>query len=115
MTECAILDRMPFVAVQVEEHEALPEGCSLRFKAQDAGEPIATVTWESEDGVCGTWTVAAEASNGAHSSATAYRVDDSSAGTSLLIVGGGHGLRLTLDATQIAEPYLLLPVPSKVD
>lgn len=100
---------MPFVAVQVEEHEALPEGCSLRFKAQDAGEPIAEVRWESDDGVAGTWTVEAEAIDGTRSPAMAYRVDDSSAGTSLLIVGGAHGLRLTLGSTHVAEPYLLLP------
>ena len=106
---------MPIVAVQVEEHEALPDGCSLRFKAQDDGAPIARVTWESDDGVAGTWSVEAEALDGSRAPATAYRVDDSSAGTSLLIVGGARGLRLTLGTTRVAEPYLLLPLPNKAD
>jgi len=100
---------MVFVAVQVEEHEALPDGCSMRFKAQDDGTAIDEVQWESDDGVAGTWTVEAEALDGTRSSAMSYRVDDSSAGTSLLIVGGAHGLRLTLGSTHVAEPYLLLP------
>jgi hypothetical protein len=100
----------PFVDVLVEEHEALPDGCSLRFRAQAAGRSIEHVRWESEGGIGGSWRVEACGPEDARSSATAYAVDDSSAGTSVLIVGGSHGLRLTSVATgdTVAEPYLLV-------
>ncbi|MBX3264091.1 MAG: hypothetical protein KIS78_35805 [Labilithrix sp.] len=99
-----------FVDVRVEEHDALPDGCSLRFRAQDAGAAVTEIAWESDDGVAGTWRVEAASSDGARGPATAFAVDDSSAGTSMLIVGGDHGLRLTSLATgeTVAEPYLLL-------
>jgi hypothetical protein len=99
-----------FVDVQVEEHEALPDGCSLRFKAQGAAGPVEHVAWESEDGVGGTWRVEGAASDGSRIVARAFPVDDSSAGTSVLIVGGDHGLRLTsLDTGEtVAEAYLLV-------
>lgn len=99
-----------FVNVQVEEHDDLPEGCSLRFRAQTEGRPVARITYESESGVGGGWSVEGRAANGQRVPATAFEVDDSSAGTSLLIVGGDHGLRLTSIATgeTVAEAYLLL-------
>jgi hypothetical protein len=99
-----------FVNVQVEEHEELPEGCCLRFRAQSEGRPVERISYESESGVGGAWSVVGRAADGARADATAYAVDDSSAGTSLLIVGGDHGLRLTSLATgeTIAEAYLLL-------
>lgn len=99
-----------FVNVQVEEHDALPEGCCLRFRAQSAGRAVARIAYESEAGVGGGWSVEGRASDGTLVAATAFEVDDSSAGTSLLIVGGDHGLRLTSIATgeTIAEAYLLL-------
>jgi len=101
---------VPFVRVQVEEHEDLPEGCSLRFKAEGAPREIARVTWEAEDGTDGTWSVEAAWSDGQRSAALAYPVEDSSAGTSILVVGGDHGLRLVLVETgaKRAEPYLLV-------
>ena len=104
---------MRFVEVYVEEHEAVPEGCSMRFRAQTDGEPIDTVYWEAEDGREGRWRVVGRRSDGQDVPAVAFAVDGSSAGTSILVVGGDHGLRLTpLDAAQgtsaVAEPYLLV-------
>lgn len=99
-----------FIDVHVVEHDALPDGCSLRFRAQDAGVAVQEIVWESDDGVGGTWRVEAAFAGDARAPATAFPVDDSSAGTSILIVGGDHGLRLTSRATgeTVAEPYLLL-------
>jgi hypothetical protein len=99
-----------FVSVQVDEHEALPDGCSLRFRAQDDGRPIRTVEWESDDGVSGLWSVSGLSADGAVTRAIAYAVDDSSAGTSILVVGGDLGLRLRSHATgeTVAAAYLLV-------
>jgi hypothetical protein len=107
-------ERFSFVNVQVEEHEALPDGCSLRFRAQGDGRAIERVTYESENGTAGVWTVAGEDASGSAIPATAFEVDDSSAGTSLLVIGGEHGLRLTSVETgeTIAESYLLLSLGS---
>jgi hypothetical protein len=101
---------MSFVSVQVEEHDELPEGCSLRFRAQGDGRTILRVEWESDDGVSGTWCVEGASSDGSRIPAMAFAVDDSSAGTSILIVGGDHGLRLTSVETgeTVAAPYLLV-------
>jgi hypothetical protein len=103
-----------FVSVDVEEHDALPDGCCLRFRAHGEGRTIERVSYESETGTSGTWTVAGRTADGAAAPATAFEVDDSSAGTSLLVVGGEHGLRLTSVVTgeTIAEPYLLLSLDS---
>ena len=110
-------DRSSFVNVDVVEHEALPDGCCLRFRAQTEGRAIERVTYESESGTGGIWTVAAHDAADRPTAATAFEVDDSSAGTSLLVVGGEHGLRLTSVATgeTIAEPYLLLSLQSALD
>lgn len=106
---------LSFVSVQVEEHEAIPDGCSLRFRATGDGRPVRVVAYESEDGVSGSWEVRAANADGTEGDAVAYPVDDSSAGTSILIVGGDHGLRLRSQSTgaTIAEAYLLL-APSAV-
>jgi hypothetical protein len=99
---------MRFIDVQVEEHEALPDGCSQRFRAQGEGQPILSVSWESDDGLEGVWHVSGRDASDRPVPAIAYEVDDSSAGTSILIVGGSHGLRLRLADTEVAEPYLLV-------
>jgi len=116
------VERMRFIDIQVEEHEAIPDGCSMRFRAQDDGARIERIAWESEDGRAGTWRVVGRRSDGEDVAAIAYAVDDSSAGTSILVVGGDHGLRLTLEPVDplertpeaereratVAEPYLLV-------
>lgn len=104
-----------FVNVQVEEHDELPDGCCLRFRAQGEGRRVTEVAYESENGTGGTWRIEGRASDGAITPATAFEVDDSSAGTSLLVVGGDHGLRLTSITTgeTVAEAYLLLSLGSE--
>jgi hypothetical protein len=99
-----------FVNIQVEEHEALPDGCCLRFRAQSAGRTVTVIAYESESGTRGHWRVEGRAEDGSSTPATAYEVDDSSAGTSTLLAGAAHGLRLTFPPTgeTLAEPYLLL-------
>ena len=103
---------MHIVEVNIEEHEALPQGCCMRFRASGEPRPVRYVTYESEDGREGTWHVEAQHSDGSRAPAMAIEVDDSGAGTSTLIYGGNHGLRLTPTFTtsdeRIAEPYLLV-------
>lgn len=99
-----------FIDVLVDEHEALPDGCCMRFRAQESGVKIERVVWESEDGTGGVWHVEGRGADGESVPALAYAVDDSSAGTSILVVGGRFGLRLrSIDtAEEAAEPYLLV-------
>jgi hypothetical protein len=105
-----------FVTVLVEEHEAIPDGCVQRFRATGEPSVVHHVTWESEDGVAGTWAVRGVLADGAATPALARPVDDSSAGTSILVVGGDHGLRLTSDAgDEVAVAYLLLSPEAIVD
>ena len=101
---------MAFVDIAVEPHEALPDGCSMRFKAHGEVRPIRRIRYESEDGVGGTWAVEAIFSDGTRAPARTVPVEDSSAGSSNLIFGADHGLRLTsLDTgAEVAEPFLLL-------
>jgi hypothetical protein len=109
-----------FVTVLVEEHDALPEGCAQRFRATGDAWEVHHVAYEPEDGPQGTWSVHGASSDGSASTALAWPVDDSSAGTSILIVGGDHGLRLVSDgasegADTVAVPFLLLSRAAVVD
>ena len=99
-----------FIEVFVEEHELLPEGCGLRFRASSEIREARAVRYETEDGEAGVWGVEAEDAAGVRSPAHAVLVHDSGGGTSLLVYGGAHGLRLTSASTGriVAEPYLLL-------
>lgn len=101
---------MPFVDIAVTPHEALPDGCSMRFKAHGDVRPIGLIRYESEDGIGGKWAVEAASSDGARAPARTVPVEDSSAGSSNLVFGADHGLRLTsLDTgAVVAEPFLLL-------
>jgi hypothetical protein len=101
---------MSFVDIAVEPHEALPDGCSMRFKAHGAVRPIGRIRYESEDGEGGNWTVEALSSDGTRSPARTVPVEDSSAGSSNLVFGGDHGLRLrsVASGSEVAEPFLLL-------
>ena len=98
------------IHVSVEPHEALPEGCSMRFKAHGEVRPISRIRYESEDGIGGIWTVEAASSDGSRGPARTVPVEDSSAGSSNLVYGDEHGLRLTSVETgaEVAEPFLLL-------
>ncbi|HEX3903598.1 MAG TPA: hypothetical protein VH853_12165 [Polyangia bacterium] len=97
-----------YIDVVVEEQEGIPEGCELRFHAVGDARPVKRIHYEPLTGPEGEFEVTA--ASGAP--ALAAPVDDSGAGTSILIYGDARGLRLRrvgADAGEpIAEPYLLL-------
>ena len=103
-----------FVTVLVEEHEALPDGCVQRFRATGDAREVRHVAWEPEDGEAGTWAVRGQLADGTSTPALARPVDDSSAGTSILVVGGDHGLRLTSSTGEEAAVAYLLLAPSAI-
>ena len=101
--------------VYVEPSHALPDGASLRYTAAGPGRAVQRVRYESDDGEAGLWTVWSPAPQGPQDVAVAtvwaVPVHDSSAGVSVLVVGGPGGLRLRWDddpQVVVAEPYLLL-------
>jgi hypothetical protein len=99
-----------FIDISVEPHDALPDGCSMRFKAHGEVRRIGRIRYESEDGLGGNWTVEAIFSDGKRGPAQTVPVEDSSAGSSNLVFGGDHGLRLRSLETgaEVAEAFLLL-------
>jgi hypothetical protein len=108
-----------YVDVVVEEHDELPDGCELRFHAVGDPREVRRLRYEPLVGPEGEFAVTAVDATGAETPAHAVPVDDSGAGTSLLIYGGARGLRLRrTDApteAAIAEPYLLLSDDSLLD
>ena len=100
-----------FVTVLVEEHDALPEGCCMRFKAVSEPRIVHRVLLDG-DGAASTaeWTVESCDERGESGPAYGVTVEDSSAGSSTLVYGGAHGLRLRPvgGGALVAEPYLLL-------
>ena len=104
-----------FIDVTVEEHDEIPEGCELRFHSVGDSRPVARIRYEPLTGPEGEFLVAA--AGGAPAQATP--VDDSSAGTSVLITGDARGLRLRRVGADgeppVAEPYLLLSPDAIVD
>ena len=108
-----------FVTVLVEEHEALPDGCCMRFKRVGEPRPVTRVMYETEgaDDVA-VWRVEAADEGGGVGVASAVTVEDSSAGVSTLVFGGSWGLRLRRegkDGDGVAEPYLLLAAGAVLD
>jgi hypothetical protein len=100
-----------FITVLVEEHDALPEGCCMRFKAIGAERVVRRVLLEGDGPVSTTeWTVESCDEAGESGPAHGVTVEDSSAGLSTLVYGGAHGLRLRPagGGSPVAEPYLLL-------
>jgi hypothetical protein len=111
-----------FITVLVDEHDDLPEGCCMRFKAVGTPRIVRRVRVElarqgplDEDGSPGEWTVESCGESGDLGPAHGILVEDSSAGSSLLIYGGAHGLRLRPapgsgggGSVAVAEPYLLV-------
>ena len=97
-----------YIDVVVEEQEGIPDGCELRFHAVGESRPVQRVHYEPLTGPEGEYEVMAAGGE----PALAVPVDDSGAGTSILIYGDARGLRLRrADANvgeSIAEPYLLL-------
>jgi hypothetical protein len=108
-----------FITVLVDEHDDLPEGCCMRFKAVGTPRIVRRVRIElerqgppDEDAAPREWTVKSCGESGELGPAHGILVEDSSAGSSLLIYGGAHGLRLRPapdgGASAVAEPYLLV-------
>jgi hypothetical protein len=97
-----------YIDVVVEEQQGIPDGCELRFHAVGDSRPVKRVLYEPISGPDGEYEVTAAGGE----PALAAPVDDSGAGTSILIYGDGRGIRLRrvgADAGEsIAEPYLLL-------
>src|SRR5437764_9021644 len=98
----------PYIDVVVEEQDGIPDGCELRFHAVGDSRQVKRVHYEPLTGPEGEYEVTAAGGG----PALAAPVDDSGAGTSILIYGDARGLRLRQvggDAGEpIAEPYLLL-------
>jgi hypothetical protein len=97
-----------YIDVVVEEQDGIPEGCELRFHAVGESRPVTRVRYEPLTGPEGEFEVLAAGGQ----PAMAAPVDDSSAGTSILIYGDQRGLRLRRlggnGGAPVAEPYLLL-------
>ncbi len=97
-----------YIDVVVEEQDEIPEGCELRFHAVGASRSVTRVRYEPLTGPEGEFEVTAAGGE----PALAAPVDDSGAGTSVLIYGDARGLRLRRldggDGAPFAEPYLLL-------
>ena len=97
-----------YIDVVVDEQEGIPDGCELRFHAVGESRPVKRVLYEPMTGPEGEYEVTAASGE----PALATPVDDSSAGTSILVYGDAGGIRLRAigaeTAEPIAEPYLLL-------
>ncbi len=107
-----------FVTVLVEEHEELPEGCCMRFKLVDEPRAVRAVRYESVDSPSpAIWRVESREGDGSSGVAWAALVEDSGAGTCMLLYGGARGLRLrSADGQEtLAEPYLLVSRESVVE
>jgi len=101
-----------YVDVVVEEHEEIPDGCELRFHAVGEPREVRRLRYEPLVGPDGEFDVIAVDAAGSERPAHVVPVDDSGAGTSLLVYGGARGLRLRRTGAPaepaVAEPYLLL-------
>jgi hypothetical protein len=97
-----------YIDVVVEEQEGIPDGCELRFHAVGESRPVKRILYEPMSGPDGEYEVTAAGGE----PALAAPVDDSGAGTSILIYGDARGIRLRRVGAHagesIAEPYLLL-------
>jgi hypothetical protein len=104
-----------FVTVLVEEHEELPEGCCMRFKLVDQPRPVRRVRYERDGWPEGVFAVEAPNADGSTGLAMGALVEDSGAGSSLLVFGRDRGLRLRREekgigqgGQSLAEAYLLI-------
>jgi hypothetical protein len=104
-----------FVTVLVEEHDEIPDGCCMRFKLVDEPRAVRLVRYEGS-GSPSVWHVESREADGATGVAWAVTVEDSGAGTCMLLFGGARGLRLRqVDGSEtLVEPYVLLSQESFV-
>ena len=77
------------IDVVVEEHPEIPEGCEMRFHAVGETRVVQQIRYEPLNGPEGEFEVMAAGGGAAH----AAPVDDSGAGTAVLIFGDARGLR----------------------
>jgi hypothetical protein len=99
-----------FVDVDVEPGPASADGLMMRFKLASPLTEIREIEHETDDGLAGTFAVFAvdDPEAEVRSPACAARVEDSSDGISLLVLGGRQGLLLVHERGTAREPYLLL-------
>ena len=85
-----------FVDVLVEPNPNWPEGSALRFKAEDAPRVVRRVRWYDDREVAFVCRVSGWSSAGGGSpvEARGVTIEDSGAGTAVMIWGGDWGLRL---------------------
>jgi hypothetical protein len=106
-----------YIDVVVEEHLEIPEGCEMRFHAVGEARVVRQIQYEPLVGPEGDFEVVAAGGEPAR----AVPVDDSGAGTAVLIYGDARGLRLRRvggaddQGDPIAEPYLLLAEDAIID
>jgi hypothetical protein len=98
------------IQINVDEHDAIPDGCSMLFEIVGPERPVTQVQYDPDDAPAGRWEVLAAHPGGKLTAASAVPVSDSGAGTSFLVYGGEWGLRLRRVGgdEERAEPYLLL-------
>lgn len=82
-----------FIDVLVDAHDGLADGCAMRFKAEDAPRTVAVVRWYDDADRAIDCDVTGWSSAGAVP-AQAVTIEDSSAGTAVLVWGGDLGVRL---------------------
>jgi hypothetical protein len=107
---------MQTILVEVEEHDALPDGCLMRFSALGPARPVHHVRCDLPDGSNAVCLVEGRDEKDQPVEAWVASVDDSSAGQSWLVGGGLHGVRLSAASGETwAEAYLLLDESCLVD
>jgi hypothetical protein len=101
---------MSSIWIEVDEHEAIPEGCLMRFSGLGPPRPITRIRTTLNDGAEVLCLVEGRNAEDQPVPAWTAPVDDSSAGQAWLVGGGAHGLRLRPEpgGETWAEPYLLL-------
>ncbi len=107
---------MRTVLIEVEEHEAIPDGCFIRYSALGPTRTVSRIRAESPEGIEGVCVVEGRDAEDQPVPAWAVHVDDSSAGQAWLVGGGAHGVRVRPEAGGgfWAEAYLLLSEDSIV-
>jgi hypothetical protein len=102
-----------FITVMADEHQELPEGCCMRFKAIGTPRVVRRVRLDG-DGLADEWMVESCDERDEAGPALGVAVEDSNGGASTLVYGAAHGLRLrpasgeSDEKAAIAEPYLVL-------
>jgi hypothetical protein len=85
-----------FITVLVDPNPNWPDGSALRFKAEDTPRTVTRVRWYDDSDVARICRVLGWSSQdgGSPCPALAVTIEDSSAGTAVMIWGGDWGVRL---------------------